>query len=114
MALKTFNVDHEIYHKFSEHCKKEGISMSKRIDNFLKAEVDRIQMDKSGSLFGHSQQAVHKHTVHNVSQHTPEKPAKPSKKANVAKSELIIAIVGSHVDSVTAISNYLEGKGIRT
>ena len=114
MALKTFNVDHEVYQKFSEHCKREGISMSKRIENFLKAEVDRIQMDKSGSLFGHPQQTVHAHTIHNVRHSNHEKPAKPNKKTNAAKRELVVAIVGSHVDSVTAISNYLEARKMRT
>ena len=30
------------------------------------------------------------------------------------KSELKIAIVDDHVDSVTSLSNYLEGRGIKT
>lgn len=42
MALKTFNVDEEVYRKFSEHCKKEGISMSKRVENFIREEVQKI------------------------------------------------------------------------
>ena len=42
MALKTFNLDSEIYEEFSRYCKKEGISMSKKIDNFIREEVERI------------------------------------------------------------------------
>ena len=29
-TLKTFNLDAEIYKQFSEHCKNQGISMSKK------------------------------------------------------------------------------------
>jgi hypothetical protein len=43
MALKTFNIDAHAYKKFSEHCKKEGISMSKKIENFIKDELDRVR-----------------------------------------------------------------------
>lgn len=42
MVIKTFNVDEEVYKQFSEHCKKHGISMSKRVENFLKEEVSKI------------------------------------------------------------------------
>lgn len=42
MVIKTFNVDEEVYKQFSEHCKKNGISMSKRVENFLKEEVSKI------------------------------------------------------------------------
>ncbi len=44
MVLKTFNLNEEIYKKFSEHCKKHGISMSKRIENFIRAELDRLKI----------------------------------------------------------------------
>ena len=43
MALKTFNLNEETYKKFSEHCKKEGISMSKKVENFLKQELEKIK-----------------------------------------------------------------------
>ena len=43
MVIKTFNIDEEIYKTFSEHCKKNGISMSKRVENFLKEEVSKIK-----------------------------------------------------------------------
>lgn len=44
MVLKTFNLDEEIYKQFSKYCKKEGISMSKKIENFIRAEVERMQL----------------------------------------------------------------------
>tara|TARA_Y100000310_G_scaffold295299_1_gene326511 strand:- start:1440 stop:1703 length:264 start_codon:yes stop_codon:yes gene_type:complete len=47
MALKTFNVDAEVYKEFSKHCKKEGISMSKRVEKFIRAEMEAIKKDTS-------------------------------------------------------------------
>lgn len=53
MALKTFNLNEETYKQFSEHCKKHGISMSKKVENFLKDELEKIKSpqikDKSPS-----------------------------------------------------------------
>jgi len=46
MALKTFNIDHETYKKFSDHCKNNGISMSKRVENFIKQELEKISSPK--------------------------------------------------------------------
>lgn len=43
MGLKTFNLDKEIYREFSEYCKKHGISMSKKIDNFIREELEQIK-----------------------------------------------------------------------
>lgn len=43
MALKTFNLDEQVYREFSEHCKKNGISMSKRVENFIRGELGRIK-----------------------------------------------------------------------
>jgi len=43
MALKTFNVDKEIYAEFSKHCKREGISMSKQVEKFLIQEIEKIK-----------------------------------------------------------------------
>ena len=43
MALKTFNLDEGVYKEFSKHCKKHGISMSKRVENFIKEEVAKIK-----------------------------------------------------------------------
>ena len=40
MVLKTFNLDNETYDKFSEFCKENGLSMSKQIDIFIKAQIE--------------------------------------------------------------------------
>ncbi|MEK6908658.1 MAG: DUF6364 family protein [Nanoarchaeota archaeon] len=42
MSIKTFNIEEEVYKQFSAYCKKNGISMSKRVENFLKEEVSKI------------------------------------------------------------------------
>jgi hypothetical protein len=44
MALKTFNLDDKAYKAFAEHCKKEGISMSRKIDNFIRAELENLKV----------------------------------------------------------------------
>jgi len=43
MGLKTFNIDDKAYKQYSDYCKKQGISMSKRIDVFIKRELDKIK-----------------------------------------------------------------------
>ena len=40
MTLKTFNLDENTYRKFSEYCKENGLSMSKQIDIFIKAQLE--------------------------------------------------------------------------
>ena len=40
MALKTFNINEEIYKKFSSICKENGISMSKQVDIFIRAQLE--------------------------------------------------------------------------
>jgi len=47
MALKTFNLDAEVYKEFSKHCKDNGISMSKKVENFIRKEM---KMLKSGEF----------------------------------------------------------------
>ncbi len=47
MALKTFNIDHKIHRDFAKHCKKEGISMSKRVENFIRDEVEKLRSQSS-------------------------------------------------------------------
>ena len=42
MALKTFNIDADIYSQFSKHSKAKGMSMSKQIENFIKNEIENI------------------------------------------------------------------------
>ena len=51
MALKTFNIDNDIYKEFSKHCKKEGLSMSKKIERFISEEISKIKGIKNGSEF---------------------------------------------------------------
>lgn len=50
MALKTFNVDAQIYKEFSEYCKKNGISMSKKVENFFKDELMKIKLGANGNI----------------------------------------------------------------
>jgi len=40
MALKTFNVQEEVYSKFSKFCKENGISMSKQVEIFMKSYME--------------------------------------------------------------------------
>lgn len=40
MALKTFNIDEFIYGKFSKFCKENGISMSKQVEFFMRAQIE--------------------------------------------------------------------------
>jgi len=51
MALKTFNLDQETYKQFSSHCKKNGISMSKKIDNFIKEELEKLKSTTQKSKY---------------------------------------------------------------
>lgn len=47
MTLKTFNLDDKAYKAFAEYCKKEGISMSRKVDNFIRAELENM---KAGAI----------------------------------------------------------------
>lgn len=40
MVLKTFNVQEEVYGKFSHFCKEHGISMSRQIELFMESMID--------------------------------------------------------------------------
>jgi len=40
MVLKTFNLNEETYRKFSEFCRENGISMSKQVDIFIRAQLE--------------------------------------------------------------------------
>jgi|TARA_Y100000310_G_scaffold320874_2_gene377769 hypothetical protein len=44
LALKTFNIDAEIYGEFSKHCKEHGISMSKKVEKFIAEELGQIKL----------------------------------------------------------------------
>jgi antitoxin component of RelBE/YafQ-DinJ toxin-antitoxin module len=50
MALKTFNIDEKVYKKFSEFCKENGISMSKQIEIFIKAQMSEKQEEREEHL----------------------------------------------------------------
>jgi antitoxin component of RelBE/YafQ-DinJ toxin-antitoxin module len=39
MVLKTFNLNEEVYKKFSDFCKENGISMSKQVEIFIQAQM---------------------------------------------------------------------------
>ena len=40
--LKTFNLNSDNYEKFSLYCRNEGISMSKKVDNFIQSELEKL------------------------------------------------------------------------
>ena len=40
MVLKTFNVQEDVYKKFSEFCKGHGVSMSKQVELFMESMVE--------------------------------------------------------------------------
>ena len=40
MAIKTFNVDENIYAKFSQFCKEHGISMSRQVQLFMESQIE--------------------------------------------------------------------------
>ena len=39
MVLKTFNLEEDVYKKFSEFCKEHGLSMSKQINFFINSQM---------------------------------------------------------------------------
>ncbi len=40
MVLKTFNVQEDVYHKFSSFCKGHGVSMSKQVELFMESMLE--------------------------------------------------------------------------
>ncbi|MFA5259471.1 MAG: hypothetical protein WC979_04705 [Candidatus Pacearchaeota archaeon] len=40
MVIKTFNVEENVYERFLQFCKDNGISMSKQIEMFMKSRVE--------------------------------------------------------------------------
>lgn len=71
MALKTFNIDNDIYNEFSRHCRKNGISMSKKIENFIKEEMKKLEM--SLNKVGHT---AENHANEHHSEHHEASPDK--------------------------------------
>lgn len=52
MALKTFNIEEAIYKAYSKHCKNNGISMSHRVENFMREEIEKITKLSSKNIIG--------------------------------------------------------------
>ena len=40
MVIKTFNLEENIYKDFADFCKEHGLSMSKQINIFIKAQIE--------------------------------------------------------------------------
>jgi len=40
MVLKTFNVQEDVYLRFSNFCKEHGISMSKQVEIFMESMIE--------------------------------------------------------------------------
>ena len=40
MAIKTFNLEEDVYKKFADFCKEHGLSMSKQVNIFIKAQIE--------------------------------------------------------------------------
>jgi len=40
MVIKTFNLEENVYKKFADFCKENGLSMSKQVNIFIKAQVE--------------------------------------------------------------------------
>ncbi len=50
MAIKTFNINEEVYHKYSTFCKEHGISMSKQIEIFIESQLETEPKARQGYL----------------------------------------------------------------
>lgn len=50
MVLKTFNLDEDVYKKFSEFCKEHGISMSKQVNIFIQSQLEQKPSVREGYL----------------------------------------------------------------
>lgn len=46
MALKTFNIQEEVYRRFSQRCRENGISMSKQVEFFMQSMVEEPKIRK--------------------------------------------------------------------
>ncbi len=40
MVIKTFNLEEDVYKKFADFCKENGLSMSKQVNIFIKAQIE--------------------------------------------------------------------------
>jgi len=46
MVLKTFNVQDDVYIRFSKFCKDHGLSMSRQVDMFMESMVGEPEVQK--------------------------------------------------------------------
>ena len=40
MVIKTFNLEEDVYKKFADFCKKNGLSMSKQVNTFIRSQIE--------------------------------------------------------------------------
>ena len=50
MVLKTFNLQEDVYNKFSKLCKEQGISMSKQVEFFIESVIKKEPIAKEKYL----------------------------------------------------------------
>ncbi len=50
MAIKSFNIQEDVYKVFSSFCKENGISMSKHIEFFMKSCIEKEPTAKKSFL----------------------------------------------------------------
>lgn len=50
MAIKSFNLNEDIYDRFSKTCKENGISMSRQVEMFMESQLGDREEIKPGYL----------------------------------------------------------------
>jgi hypothetical protein len=50
MALKTFNVQEDVYKRFSGYCKENGINMSRQVELFMESFLEEDPVAKEAYL----------------------------------------------------------------
>lgn len=50
MALKTFNIEEDVYNKFSAICKRLGLSMSKQVEMFMRSQLEEDPVARADYL----------------------------------------------------------------
>lgn len=48
----TLSVDSKIYDRYRDYCGKNGIILSKRVEMFMKGELEKISKEKKGEDSG--------------------------------------------------------------
>ena len=44
MVIKTFNIDEDVYQKYSDMCREYGVSMSKQINAFMRNQLEEPEV----------------------------------------------------------------------